>query len=171
MSEYLLVEFLTAHETEDAARAAAEAGKPALDVLSPNPVEDIAECLAPPRSNAPIGWVMFVAGAFGAAAGYFMQWYSAVIDYPVESGGRPLNSWPAFLLVPYETTILSAAIVGILGWMWMCGLPKPFHPLFEAGITGCAVQDRYLLVFPRDKKLAAWIGSHLKPVAIHEIGE
>lgn len=176
MSGYLLAEFATAHETLAAAEKAAAAGIPAEDVLSPNPLEGIAEHLAPPPAKAPIGWVMFVAGAVGAVAGYGMQWYSAVIDYPVNSGGRGLNSWPAFLLVPYETAILGAAVVGILGWLWMCRLPRPHHPLFAADIVERASQDRYLLVFPagdrpRARILRARIARALKPQAIHERGE
>jgi hypothetical protein len=170
MSEFLLAEFSTAKEAAEAAGAAAQAGHPPQDVLSPNPIEGIAEHLAPPGAAAPIGWVMFVAGVLGAMAGYFMQWYSAAVDYPIDTGGRPLNSWPAFLLVPYETAILSAAIVGILGWMWMCGLPRLHHQLFAADITERAVQDRYLLVFVQGPGLASWIKAHLKPRTIHEVG-
>lgn len=170
MSEYLLAEFATIRETRDAARIAAEAGRAPQDVLSHIPVEGMNDFLDKPK-HKPVGWVMFIAGAIGAAAGYFMQWYSAVIDYPIISGNRPLNSWPAFLLVPYETNILSAAIVGLLAWLWMSGLPKPYHPLFFADITARAAQDRYLLVFPRSDDLAAWIPAHLKPTAIHEVRE
>lgn len=170
MSEYLLAEFDTAHETMDAARTASEAGHAAQDVLSHMPVEGIDALLAHPR-KPPVGWVMFIAGSIGAIIGYFMQWYSSAIDYPIISGHRPLNSWPAFLLVPYEINILAAAIVGLLAWLWMSGLPKPHHPLFYADITERAVQDRYLLVFPRDATLAAWIADHLKPRAVHEVRE
>jgi hypothetical protein len=170
MREYLLAEFDSARETMAAARAASQAGHAAEDVLSHMPLEGVDELLARPR-KPPVGWVMFIAGAIGAAIGYFMQWYSAVIDYPIISGHRPLNSWPAFLLVPYETNILSAAIAGLLAWMWMSRLPKPHHPLFYAAITGRAVQDRYLLVFPRDEKLAVWIAVHLKPRLLHEVRE
>lgn len=171
MSGYLLAEFATATQAAEAARAAFEAEHAPEDLLTPNPTEGIAECLAPRRSKSPIGWVMFAAGVLGAVAGYFMQWYSAVVDYPIDSGGRPLNSWPAFLLVPYETAILSAAVIGILGWMWMCGLPKLFHPLFAAAATERAVQDRYLLVFQNDVALAQWINTNLDPLALHEIRE
>ncbi len=169
MTGVLLAEFATAHETLTAAAAAAAAGIPAEDVLSPNPLEGITEHLAPRPAPAPIGWVMFIAGAGGALAGYGMQWYSAVIDYPINSGGRGLNSWPAFLLVPYETAILSAAIVGILGWLFMCGLPRPHHPLFAADIVERASQDRYLLVFADRSQLRATIESRLRPHAIHEL--
>jgi hypothetical protein len=170
MSEYLLAEFDTAREAMAAARAASEAGHAAQDVLSHMPIENIDALLLRPKRK-PVGWTMFIAGSIGAALGYFMQWYSAVVDYPIISGHRPLNSWPAFLLVPYETNILSAAIVGLLAWLWMSGLPKPYHPLFFANITGRAVQDRYLLVFPRDETVAAWVAAHLKPRALHEVRE
>ncbi|MGN6517733.1 MAG: DUF3341 domain-containing protein [Rhizomicrobium sp.] len=170
MSEYLLAEFDTARDAKEAARAASEAGHAAQDVLSHMPIEGIDELLDRPR-KPPVGWVMFFAGAIGAALGYFMQWYSAVIDYPIISGHRPLNSWPAFLLVPYEINILCAAIVGLLAWMWMSGLPKPHHPLFYAEITERAAQDRYLLVFPRGPAVAAWIAAHLNPRAVHEVRE
>ena len=163
----ILAEFATASATIRAACIASDAGNPAQDVLSPIPLEGVAVYLAPSPETHPIGWVMFFAGAIGAALGWSMQWYSAVIDYPVLSGGRPLNSWAAFLLVPYETTILAAGIVGLLGWMWMCGLPRLFHPLFEAPILERAVQDRFLLAFPNGN--AAWIEAHLKPNALHEV--
>jgi len=168
MSEYLLAEFDTARDAMEAARAASQANRAPQDVLSHMPIEGIDAYLARPR-KPPVGWVMFIAGALGAAAGYFMQWYSAVIDYPIISGHRPLNSWPAFLLVPYETNILCAAIVGLLAWLWMSGLPKPYHLLFFADISARAVQDGYLLVFPRDAKLAAWIADNLKPRRLHEV--
>jgi hypothetical protein len=170
MSEYLLAEFDTAPGAMAAARTASDAGYAPQDVLSHMPIAGIDKYLAHP-TTPPVGWVMFVAGAIGAGAGYLMQWYSAVIDYPIISGNRPLNSWPAFLLVPYETTILSAAVLGFLGWMWMNGLPKPHHVLFFADITGSAVQDRYILVFPRGERLATWINHHLKPRRLHEVRE
>jgi len=109
---------------------------------------------------------MVIAGALGACAGYFIQWYSAVIDYPIISGNRPLDSWPAFLLVPYETTILGAGVVGMLGWLWFCGLPKLYHPLFEVPATLRACQDRYVLIFPASKNLDDWLKRNLHPLGI-----
>jgi len=169
MTEILLAEFATAHGAADAARRAARAGTPAVDVLSPNPIDGIAEHLAPPPARAPVGWVMFIAGAMGAILGYFMQWYSAAVAYPIDSGGRPLNSWPVFLPVAYEITILLAGICGMLGWIAMCGLPKLHHPLFVADAFERASQDRYFLLFREIDQ--ASIETDLDPVAIHAIDE
>ena len=169
MSGFFLAEFATAHETIAAADAAARSAIPAVDVLSPNPLEGIAEHLAPQPAAKPIGRVMFIAGALGAIAGYLLQWYSAVIDYPIDSGGRPLNSWPAFMLVPYEAAILAAGVVGVLAWMWMCGLPRLFHPLFAADIVERASQDRYFLVFAREAGLKPRIEAILQPCAVYEV--
>jgi hypothetical protein len=164
----LLAEFATARETLAAAEKAACMGLPADDVLSPIPLEGITRHLAPGSGRAPIGWVMFLAGLFGAVAGYGMQWYSAVIDYPINSGGRDLNSWPAFLLVPYETAILGAGVVGVLAWLWMCGLPRPYHPLFAADVVERASQDRFLLVFSAKEQNRTAIERDLRPSAVHE---
>lgn len=169
MTGFLLAEFATARETRAAAQKAAAMGVPADDVLSPIPLEGITGYLAPRPGGTSIGWVMFVAGLLGAAAGYGMQWYSAVIDYPINSGGRGLNSWPAFLLVPFETAILGAGVVGVLAWLWMCGLPKPWHPLFAAAVVERASQDRYLLVFSEKQQIRARIGHDLAPLAVHEL--
>jgi hypothetical protein len=169
MTRLLLAEYATSHDAAAAAAKAAEAGHPCRDVLSPLPIPGAADRLAPRHAHKPIGWVMVIAGTLGAAIGYGMQWYSAVIAYPIISGGRPLNSWPAFLLVPYETAILGAGVIGLLGWMWLCGLPKLFHPLFEAQATARVVQDSYLLVFEGDDALAGWISAELAPGAVHEV--
>jgi hypothetical protein len=151
---------LVAFENEDqvlaAARRASESGHPAMDVLCHKPVAGITAFLAPSHRRPPIGWIMLTAASFGAAGGYFVQWFSAVLDYPIDSGGRPLNSWPAFLLVPYEAAILLAGVVGVLAWLWLCGLPRLFHPLFDAPLTERANQDRFILVFPDDAGTRRW---------------
>ena len=160
MSQFLVAQFDRPDAVLEAARSAASAGFPAQDALCSTPVQGLFLCLAPPHRRKPIGWIMFFAGVVGAIAGYFMQWYSAVIDYPVHSGGRPLNSWPTFLLVPYETAILLAATIGVLAWMWLCGLPKLYHPLFDIPVVERANQDRYLLIFAADSKTRTWLKRH-----------
>ena len=160
MSRLLLAQFDRPETVLEAARGAAAAGFPAQDALCSTPVEGIFECLAPPCRKKPIGWIMFGFGVTGAIAGYFLQWYSAAIDYPILSGGRPLNSWPAFLLVPYETNILLASTFGLLAWMGLCGLPKLYHPLFDIPAVERANQDGYLLVFAPDPKIKTWLKRH-----------
>lgn len=168
MTGVVLAEFRDAQALRRAASKAKELGRPAIDALTPFAMADVPEFLAPAKSASPIGWVMVIAGGLCACAGYFIQWYSAVIDYPVISGNRPLNSWPAFLLVPYETTILGAGVVGMLAWLWFCGLPKLYHPLFEASATSRASQDRYVLVFPAAQEIDDWLKNNLDPVTIEQ---
>lgn len=160
MSRFLVAQFDRPGAVLEAARKAAAAGFPAQDALCSTPVEGIFNCLASPHREKPIGWIMFASGILGAIAGYFMQWYSATIDYPILSGGRPLNSWPTFLLVPYEMAILLAATLGILAWLWMCGLPRLHHPLFDIPAVERANQDGYLLIFADDPKAKAWLNRH-----------
>ncbi|MGZ5702936.1 MAG: DUF3341 domain-containing protein [Burkholderiales bacterium] len=169
MSDVLLIEALDAEGLIAIAKAANEAGYPPCDLLTPHPVEGVDELLAPTPREHPIGWVMVAAGALGCAIGYVMQWFSATIDYPTLSGGRPLHSWEAFVLVPYETTILFAAVAGILGWMAMCGLPKLHHMLFAANISERASQDRYLVVIPFTAELLQWARARFSPHRIHEV--
>jgi hypothetical protein len=164
MTRYLLVEFETPKEALEATRKSAEAGLPADDLLSPQPVEGAHELLVKSRPPPPVGWVMVAAGFFGAALGYGMQWYSAVYDYPINSGGRPLNSWPVFLLVPFEMAILLAGICGFVFWLWACGLPRLNHPLFAAEICERATRDRYVLVFKRDAETIARLRALLAPL-------
>ena len=135
MTGHLLAAFENEEDVVAAARQAAESGHPAVDVLCHKPIEGITDYLAPPPGKPPIGWIMVIAAFAGAAGGYFIQWFSSVFDYPIDSGGRPLNSWPAFLMVPYEAAILLAGVVGVLSWLWLCGLPKLFHPLYDAAVT------------------------------------
>lgn len=169
MTHFLLIAFDEQHEVSVAAEAARDAGYPACDVLTPHPVIGIDMFLAPPPEKKPIGWVMVGVGALGAILGYAMQWFSAVIDYPIISGGRPLHSWPAFLLVPYEAAILSAGVLGLLTWMAMCGLPKLYHLLFAAPVVERANQDGYVLVIPFSTELRAWANARFGKTRVHEV--
>ena len=81
-----------------------------------------------------------------AVLAFGLQWYSAVIDYPLNSGGRPLNSWQVFLLVPFEVGVFAAALCGVVALLWSCGLPRLHHPLFEVPGFERATQDRFFLL-------------------------
>jgi hypothetical protein len=143
MSRILLAEFARARELMAAARAAARRKVPVLDAFAPFPIEGMADLLGGRPSRIRI--VMFIAGAAVAAIAYGGEFYTAAIDYPYNSGGRPLQSWPAFMLVPFATGILGATIAGLATFLIECGLPRLHHPLFAAEGFERATQDRFLL--------------------------
>ena len=150
MNGFLLAEFERPVALLAAAEAAADAGLPARDALCPTPVEGLFELLASPRPRKPIGWIMFAAGVCGAILGYFMQWYSAVVDYPVISGGRPMNSWPNFIPVTFELTVLIASVSAFVGVFLLCRLPHPHHSVFNVPEFDRASNDRFFLCIEAD---------------------
>ena len=154
MSAPLLAEFDSPEALVRAMRLAAADGHRALDVFTPFPVPDLTDAFAPKRN--PVRPVMALAGFGSAAAMYALQWYSSVIDYPLNTGGRPLHSWPVFLLVPFEFGVLIAAIAGLITLFWVCGLPRLHHPLFAIPQFERASQDRFLLLIaPKDADASA----------------
>ena len=146
----LLAEFDTPEALVKAMRLARADGHRALDAFTPFPIEALTDAFDPPPSI--VRPVMAVAGFGAAAAMYALQWYSAVIGYPLNSGGRPLHSWPVFLLVPFEFGVLAAAVAGFAAMLWSCGLPALHHRLFAMPQFERASQDRFLLlVAPKDE--------------------
>jgi len=125
----LLAEFETPDALAEAARKVREAGYRKVDAYSPFPIEEVIEALHFHERKLPI--LVFIGGLVGCAIGFGMQYYAAVVSYPVNVGGRPLNSWPAFVPVAFELTILVAALCAVFGMLLMNGLPMPYHPLFN----------------------------------------
>lgn len=145
----LLAEFETPEALVRALRLARADGHRLLDAFTPFPLEELSEALKPARN--PVRLVMALAGFGSAAAMYGLQWYSAVVDYPLNSGGRPLHSWPVFTLVPFEFGVLAAALAGFATLLWACGLPRLNHPVHDMPQFERASQDRFLLlVAPKD---------------------
>lgn len=139
----LLAEFETPEALVRAMRLARAEGHRTLDAFTPFPLEELAEAFPPPRLIRPV----MAAGGFGVAAlMYALQWWSAVHGYPLNSGGRPLHSWPVLVLVPFEVGVLAAGICGFLALIWTCGLPRLHHPLFATPRFERASQDRFLLL-------------------------
>lgn len=128
-------------------RRARAAGYTRLEAYTPFPIEGLDEVL--PRATTPIGWIVFFAGAAGASGAYALQ-YWATHDYPVNVGGRPLHSWPAFVPVTFELTVLTAAVVGVLALAWLCRLPQLYHPVFTVPGFDRASQDRLFLLIRDD---------------------
>lgn len=113
----------------EAARRARAAGYDRIEAYAPFHVEGLAELTGERRTGVPS--LTLLAAVAGGGAGYFLTWYSSVIHYPLNVGGRPLNSWPAFLPVTFDFTILCAALAAVLGMLFLNGLPRLHHPIFN----------------------------------------
>jgi hypothetical protein len=145
-----MAEFTTPHELLHAAEHAREAGFTAIDGYSPLPIEGLHEALGGQPSKLP--WLVLLGGIGGACGGYALQYYCAAIAYPLNIGGRPLHSWPAFLPVTFETTVLFAAGLAVFGMFVLNGLPMPYHPVFNVPAFGLASRDRFFLVIEATDK-------------------
>jgi hypothetical protein len=144
MTGPLLAEFPNPESLRAAMREVQAAGHRALDAFTPFPVDGLEEVfdLRPSR----IRFVMLVTGVCVAALAYAIQWWSAIYDYPLNVGARPLNSWPVFLLAPFELGVLTAAAAGLISFFRTCGLPRLHNPLFEVPGFERATQDRFFLL-------------------------
>lgn len=128
-----------------AARAARERGYARLEGYSPIPVEGLQEALGARRTRLP--WVVFAAGVVGAGLGLWLQYYITVVNYPINVGGRPLDSWPAFMIVVFELAVLLGGLTAGIGMLAANKLPRPHHPLFDIeAFARRASTDRYFLL-------------------------
>jgi len=139
----LMAEFSDPNELVAAARRAHEAGYRRMDAYTPFPVEELAEAMGIHRTRLP--FLVLMGGIAGALAGYGLAYWTSVIDYPLNVGGRPFNSVPSFIPVTFETTVLFAALTAVLGLLAINGLPMPYHPVFNVPRFALASQDRFFL--------------------------
>jgi hypothetical protein len=138
-----MAEFDNPEDLLEATRHAYARGYRAMEAYSPLPVEGLAEALGFQRNRIPA--VVLAGGLAGGIGGFFMQWYSAVVSYPIDVGGRPFNSWPAFIPITFEMTILIAALAAVLGLLGLNGLPRPHHPVFNVPGFALASRNRFFL--------------------------
>jgi hypothetical protein len=143
----LLAEFVEPDELVAATARVREAGYRDFEAYAPMPVEGLAEAVGFPRSRMPLA--VLVGGVVGCLIGYGMQYWISVIAYPLNVGGRPLNSWPSFVPVIFEMTVLVGALFAVLGMLALNGLPRPHHPLFVVAHFDRATQDRFFLCIRR----------------------
>jgi hypothetical protein len=147
----LMAEFHTAEELVEAAHKVHAEGFHHVDAYTPYPIEEVSHALGLHRSKLPL--IVLGGGIMGGLAGYLLQYWSQVIEYPLNIGGRPYHSWPAFIVPTFETTILFAALSAVLGMFALNGLPQPYHPVFNVPRFALASRDRYFLVIEaRDPK-------------------
>jgi hypothetical protein len=139
----LVAEFDDPTSLVAAARKCRDAGYRKMDAYSPFPIHELTEALGFRRTRLPL--LVLVGGLTGTATALLMQWFSAVVHYPINVGGRPLASWPAFIPITFELTILFASFATVLGMLGMNGLPMPYHPIFNAPRFALASRDRFFL--------------------------
>jgi hypothetical protein len=143
MTRLVLAEFTEQRRFIEAARRARDARYRVVDAHTPYPVEELSVALEHRRSR--VRTVMFAGGILMAALAYGLEYYSAVLNYPYNSGGRQLDAWPAFMLFPFATGILVAAVSGFTTFLFETGLPNLSNPLFAVDGFAGASQNRFLL--------------------------
>jgi hypothetical protein len=139
----LMAELATADALLEAAKRSRAAGYGRIEAYSPFPVEGLSEAIGFEKNRVPL--LVLLGGIAGGAGGYFMQWYSAVVSYPINVGGRPLHSWPSFIPATFELTVLGAALAAVLGMLFLNGLPRLVHPVFNAPDFDLATRNRFFL--------------------------
>lgn len=168
----IIAEYDSPERLIEAAEKAKKAGYKKLDAYTPIPVEGLSDALGQKKTK--IQWLILLAGIAGAVGGFFMQYYANVIDYPWNIGGRPLNSWPAFMPITFELTVLSAAFMAVFGMFALCGFPEPYHPLFNVDAFDGASRDKFFLCITAEEdnfelQHVKQFLETLNPDAVHEV--
>lgn len=155
----LAAEFSNPDAILAAANKAREAGYTKMDAYTPFPIEGLDEALG--MTPTRLGWVVLIVGIIGGLTGFFMQLYANAIFYPLNVGGRPYNSWPNFVVITFECTILFAAFTSGLFMLGRNGLPRPYHPIFNTPNFDRATRDKFFLCIEA-------IDEHFDPQATKE---
>jgi Protein of unknown function (DUF3341) len=140
----LMAEFDNPSDAIAAARRVHEEGYKRIDAFSPYPVEELSEAIG--VHSTPMSLIVLAGGILGGLAGYLMQYYLLVIDYPINVGGKPFHSWPLFIPITFEMTVLGAGLFAVFGMLALNGLPEPYHPVFNAPNFALASRDRFFVL-------------------------
>ena len=140
----MMAEFDTPAALVEAAKRTYQAGYKRIDAYTPFPVEGLAEEIGFHRDEVPL--VVLIGGLVGGLTGYLMQYWMSAVAYPLNIGGKPYHSWPAFIVITFEMTILFAGISAVFGMLALNGLPMPYHPVFNVPRFTRASRDRFFLV-------------------------
>jgi hypothetical protein len=168
----VLAEFATPERLVAAIRRMRAEGFTKMDAYSPFPLEEAAEALG--AGDRSVAAAALAGGIAGGAGGYFMQWFAMARDYPFRVGGRPLHSWPAFVPITFEMTVLGATLAGLAMLFLANRLPMPHHPLFNVPGFSRATDDRFFLcIHRRDPRFieggTAKLLASLEPVEVSEV--
>lgn len=139
----LVAEFGSEEELIRAAEKVRDAGYRKTDGHTSYPVEGLVEALGKPHTKIP--WLIFIGGCIGFLSAFGLQYWTSVIDYPINVGGRPLHSWPAFIPIEFELTILLSAFTAVGSVIVLSGLPRHYHPLFNVERFAAASKDGFFL--------------------------
>jgi hypothetical protein len=168
----LMAEFTEHDQLLDAARRAYTEGYRRMDAFSPFPIDELAEAIGHEYSLVPL--ITLVGGMMGGLGGYFMQWYTMARLYPINVGGRPHNSWPNFIPITFELTILVASASAFISMLILNRLPQPHHPVFNVPQFRRASIDRFFLCIevedPKfERESTERFLASLKPTSIVEV--
>jgi hypothetical protein len=168
----LMAEFDSPGDLVTAAHRARQAGYVKMDGYSPYPIEELSEAIGFRHTRLPL--IVLTGGILGCLGGYLLQYWVSVIEYPMNIGGRPLNSWPSFIPVTFETTVLLAALAAVFGMLGLNGLPMPYHPVFNVPRFALASRDRFFLcieaVDPKfDREATMQFLRGLEPRSVSEV--
>ncbi len=167
----LIAEFDNPTALVKAARAARDKGYRKLDAFSPFPIEGLTDALHLHKNLLPL--IVLGGGITGGLTGFLLQYYVTVINFPINVGGRPLDSWPSYIIITFELTILFGALSAVLGLLGLCGLPMPYHPVFNAPRFALASHNRFFLCIESADPLfdLAATGDFLRALEPHEVTE
>jgi hypothetical protein len=140
----LMAEFDNPTDAVAAARRVYEEGYRKIDAFSPYPVEELSEAVGAHKTYMP--HIVLAGGILGGSLGYLMQFYLLTVSYPLNVGGKPFHSWPAFIPITFECTVLGAALFAVFGMFALNGLPEPYHPVFNVPDFGLASRDRFFVL-------------------------
>jgi len=168
----IVAEFAEPEELVAAAREATEEGYDRVEAYSPFPMEELPEALAMRSTRLP--FIVLMGAVLGGVGGFALQYWSSVEQYPLNVGGRPLNSWPLFVPVTFECIVLAASLFCVLGMLALNGLPRPHHPLFDSPGFDRASSDRFFLCIQArdarfDRRAVREFLESLNPLQVNDV--
>jgi len=167
----VLAEFRDSDHLLEAIETCKQAGYRHMEAYTPLPVHEVWEALGH-ESHLPK--LVLAGGITGAVVGFGMQYFASVVHYPLNVGGRPLNSWPSFVVITFEMTILFAALTAVFGMLLLNGLPRPHHPVFDVAEFELASRNRFFLLIPwydpiYERDHASRLFERHEPLSLNEV--